>query len=643
MSSIFKKISVKDILVGATFTITLLWAILWPVKQTLSVEVEYASATPGIKAQLFWEDTGGGFSEANSLVCDVVEGKANFDFGKGFSEISSLRIDPSNTADAFSLRAIRYYINDTVVASYGCDAIGKYFAFNNASYTINAEEKVINVSPKNNDVAMQTNSGEITSVLNDNADKMKSDIVTNRIAWCTIFFIIALILVHHFESLLEYFERLYTEQNSWFNVLAVLGMLLAAIGVWVIAFNSELGRHPDEWDVVECLKYGMTHWFPPDVRDAEVANTFSGYGYTKLENGTYYFLIAGKIAWLAEWLFSNVNWYRVPNVLLFLALTYLYCKNIKKKNWLILSCGICVQAWYIFSYTTADALDFFLAFLVLQQITDENSMLSRTVQLSVGVKNLFRCCALGVLFGMIFLGKPAYWAVLLLTFVVLLFKLIDEQKDKKKVLLTNYAIIVGFFCLTIITRYGFDLYHYGFDGEKVKYELEVQYAAYDRNPTTPLEEWAPSAAMYENGKEFYELFEVCPKWFESTYKSFCGLLADVETTDVYYICIGILYVFVCSCLAYFNLNKDTLIRRKIEFGVYSAIAVLSLVVSVLNSYFYDCQAQGRYLLPMLITMGYIGYKTPEAFEKKYFCGAVIALNLLSVWYFVTRALELVTI
>ena len=82
-------------------------------------------------------------------------------------------------------------------------------------------------------------------------------------------------------------------------------------------------------------------------------------------------------------------------------------------------------------------------------------MLSKAVRLPVKSRNIFRCMMMGLLFGMLFLGKQVYWEVLLLAFIVLLLKLIEAPKDEKKRLLTNHGVIVGFFCLMIVIRYGF--------------------------------------------------------------------------------------------------------------------------------------------------------------------------------------------
>lgn len=641
MKNLREKIGFGDIAVGIFLIVGLLWAVLWPVNQKFSVEVEYGEVIPGIHGQIFWKSEGADFSEKNSITYEASQ-KVNGSLGRNFENIDSLRIDPSNTTDSFSIRRVRYYINDSEIASYGYDRFMEVFTINNASYMVDEDNGVISITPANNDVNMVTQSQELSRVIEQNSKELAGDAISVRVAWILLFAVIGFVIVHKFGTLMTYFDTLCTGDNKWFNLSAVGLIIVSAVAVWKIAFVSELGVHPDEWDVVACLKYGMTHFFPPDIRDAEVAGTFSGYGYTKLENGTWYFLLFGKVAQLAQWLFGEIKWYRVPNVLLFLILVYLYCKNISKKNWLILSLGISVQAWYIFSYTTADAWDFFLAFLVLLQLTDEGSMLNKAIQLPVKSRNIFRHLILGVLFGMLFLGKQVYWAVLLLAFIVLLLKLIETPKEGKRRLLINYSVIIGFFCLTVVTRYGFDLYHYGLEGAEIKEALEIQYTDYDKNPTTPVEERCVTYHMYDNGKQFHELFEEKPDWFKDTYRSFCGLVADFETSDVYYGAIGVLYLFVYLCLAYFNLRKETPVKRKVEFCLMTSVMVMSLLASILNSYFIDCQTQGRYLLPMLMVAGYIGYKTPEAFSKAYFKLAVLGINLMSVWYLATRAFEMVT-
>ena len=105
--------------------------------------------------------------------------------------------------------------------------------------------------------------------------------------------------------------------HIWFALMATAVMGGACLVVFLIGMFSDLGLHPDEWDVKACLDYGMTHFFPPHMLDPEVAGTYSGYGYTKLENYTWYFFLAGKVALLFKTLFYGIAYYRIPNLILF--------------------------------------------------------------------------------------------------------------------------------------------------------------------------------------------------------------------------------------------------------------------------------------------------------------------------------------
>lgn len=82
---------------------------------------------------------------------------------------------------------------------------------------------------------------------------------------------------------------------SLFFIAVMAGALLVVV---LIGLFSDLGLHPDEWDVKMCLDYGMTHFLPPDMRAPGLGDTYSWYGYTKLDNYTWYFFLAGKVACL---------------------------------------------------------------------------------------------------------------------------------------------------------------------------------------------------------------------------------------------------------------------------------------------------------------------------------------------------------
>ena len=128
---------------------------------------------------------------------------------------------------------------------------------------------------------------------------------------------------------------------------------------------------------------------------------------------------------------------------------------------------------------------------------------------------------LGLLFGNIALGKQCYLAILALSFFVLLLRLI-WQKDplQKKVLWRNYLIIVGIFLAVFAFRAGFDIAHYGTEKSQVKEAVAIQYADYDKNPSTPTKELNPSWHMYSRGYTLSDVFAENPDWFAMSYKSF---------------------------------------------------------------------------------------------------------------------------
>ena len=98
----------------------------------------------------------------------------------------------------------------------------------------------------------------------------------------------------------------------------------------------------------------------------------------------------------------------------------------------------------------------------------------------------------------------------------------------------NYLIIVGVFLAVFAFRAGFDIAHYGTEKSQVKEAVAIQYADYDKNPSTPTEELNPSWHMYSRGYTLSDVFAENPDWFAMSYKSFCGLLQDHDTGAWYY-------------------------------------------------------------------------------------------------------------
>ena len=617
------------------FLLSLIWAFRFPTRQELSVEMYYRNAPEGILSQLFWGEDG----QLSAQNCSDGQREGNivlFSLPQSPQEMKLLRIDPSNTADVYSITRISFLLNGEYFRRIDADEIPEKFVPVNATLSLSGEELV--VTPQNTDSGLLIDSDELQADALEASRLLRARQVRQRCA-ALLFLAAALIALVHcaaplWRFIVSFFSRDEKGRFDWFSLIAAAVMTGALLVVAVIGLGSELGIHPDEWDVKACLDYGMTHFLPPDMRDPAVANTYSGYGYTKLENYTWYFFLAGKAALLFRWLFYSLPYYRIPNLLLFAALAVFFVKNIRREKWLMAALGICVQAWYIFSYTTADALDFFLAFFAVYLLACKDSLLYRTADaLRPTKKTIPGFLALGVLFGMIALGKPNYLSILALVFFVLVFRLI-RQKDpeRKKALWRNYFLIVGIFAAVFLFRTSFDLYHYGMQKAEVKEAVAIEHAHEDKNPATPVQEQNPSWHMMARGATLQDFFAENPEWFSMSYKSFCGLIQDTGTDFWYYACMGFFYTALLSGIAWFSLRYGDL-WTKLEFLTGLLLMAGGVAASVINSYVIDSQAQGRYLLPLILIAGYLASRTPRLFKKWYFRLLLAAAGVFSVGYF----------
>ena len=434
-------------------------------------------------------------------------------------------------------------------------------------------------------------------------------------------------------------------KHTWTDLLAAGLIVGACIVVMGVSLFSEFGMHPDEWDVKVCLEWGTTHWIWPDMRAKGLGDTYSWYGYTKVCNYTPYFLVAGKIAGVFKWilgLFTNGGvwpYYRVPNLLLMIGMTaFIIRKFLKERSfYLLIAFGISVQAWYIFSYVTADARDFVWAFVSIWLLADKDSLLWRNLQnkeqadgsLSLPTRDLVGCIVLGLIYGMMLLGKPYYYANMVMTFIVLLLYLIKTlDKSERRLLWKKYLIIVGVCVAVFAARFGLDIYYYGGDKAEVKQQMAEMYASDDKKPSTPVEEQCQTYHMAEKGYKLTDLFTLDEGWAERSFKSFVSARTIIQGDNWYFIIMGVIYAAI-----YIWIGVACFSGHKIVFIAGTILNIGGVIASILNSYLIDAQAQGRYLLPILLTTAYMASLVPKLWDNKLFRGVVLLASFLSLMYF----------
>lgn len=645
MKQMTKRERIIQLCILFLFFISLPAIFLIPTRQELSVEMYYRNADEGILAQLFWGENG----ELSAENCSDGTRNGNvvsFALPILPSELRTIRLDPSNTDAAYSIAQVTFFLNGEAFKTIYAPEIAETFIPVNADAALCDNNDALNVIPSNTDSGLFIDSSELTDAALSASAALRTLQIRQRFFAALILAAALMLLIRRAGALKGYFCSLFQKDENghfdWLTLFADAVMAGAFLVVIVIGLFSELGLHPDEWDVKSCLDYGMTHFLPPDMRDPEVSQTYSWYGYTKLDNYTWYFFIAGKVALLFQKLFFALRYYRIPNILLFAAIALIVVRNVKEKKWLMVAFGICVQAWYIFSYTTADALDFFWSLLVVYELSFESSLLYQSVAAPrITRQSLFKLILLGLLFGIIALGKPNYLSILALAFFVLVFKLAQEKdKTKRGILWRNYFIIVGIFLLTFAFRASFDFIHYGFDKASVEEQMAIQYCSPDKNPLTPVEEQSVSWHMMSKGATLKDFFAENPEWFAMTYKSFCGITQLTDTDTWYYILMGILYAGIFISIGIDTFRQKDNFWGKMEFFIGTLLMIGGIIASVLNSYIIDSQAQGRYLLPLILIAGYLASRTPALFEKKYFRALLIAAGFFSVAFFGLRGVPM---
>ncbi|MCR4990335.1 MAG: hypothetical protein K6A38_05655 [Lachnospiraceae bacterium] len=423
-------------------------------------------------------------------------------------------------------------------------------------------------------------------------------------------------------------------KHDIYSVVSILILLGSLLVITMISFLSEFGHHPDEYDVKECLNWGITHWIWPDMRTVGIGlgDTYSWYGYTKVCNYTPYFLIAGKIAWPFKLFMDVLPWYRMPNLLLAILLMFILIKRLKDKPYLMLGFGVCVQAWYIFSYVTADAQDFLLTFISIMLLCDKESLLWKTIDSEDEKRSkiVLQCILLGLLYGLILLGKYYYYANVMLAFIVLVSYMIKQTSPEvRKKLLLRYILIAGTCAAVWLGRCLIDVHYYGFDRNSAKIEMAEKYASPDKKPSTPVEEQDVTWKMASKGYTIADFFKINDTWFARTFRSFASCRITVTGDNFYYVIIALLYIFVYTFIGIYLCREGNAFL--FIFG--TLLNISGVVASLGFSYISDCQPQGRYLLPIVLTTCYLGSLSRSLWNNKVFRYAVLLTGVMSVAYF----------
>lgn len=413
--------------------------------------------------------------------------------------------------------------------------------------------------------------------------------------------------------------------------LFAAGLLAAALMCIYTGLRSPFWLNPDEYDVKAAVNYYFTHWMPPDIRSDAISDSFPVYGTSRhFEWNLFYFYTAK----LGQFFQDPTVQMRLFSLILFSLMTGITMKHIRKHYALLFVLLLTPQVWYIFSYSTSDALDFFAGFLSLYELLEEESMLNRLLREPYCRRHLLYYGLLSILFIHLLWAKASFYPILVFLFLILLIRLLNQRKEERGPLFRKYLILVGLTLGIFVVRYLITDYpYYGFNKLGVVIQVTEQRAEYGYKPSTPPILQAYSMSFFGKGITLGELLTQY-EFHKNLFRTFAGFFGSYAfgEGDWYYLLMGILYLLLLGWITWQFVRMKS--RQKWqEYGAVVFCCFLQYALIVFNSWFIDFQPQGRYLLPVLFFVSYLTARTERPEQDKLLQGILVCTCLLSLFAF----------
>ena len=416
------------------------------------------------------------------------------------------------------------------------------------------------------------------------------------------------------------------------SCILFLGTVLAAVVMTVyVGLRSPFWLNPDEYDVKAAVLYYFSHFMPPDIRSDIINDSFPVYGTSRHFEFNMFYFYAGK---LGQFFSDAAVQIRLFSLILFGIMAALVIRNIRKNYALLFVFLLTPQVWYIFSYSTSDALDFFMGFLCLYELVEKDSMLNRLLRESFRKRHLLYYALLSVLFLHIFWAKMTFYTILMFLFFILLIRMLFQEKKERGELFRKYLILAGLTLTLFALRYMItDFPHYGFDKLGAVAEVTERQAEYGYKFSTPPMEAAYSMRFFEKGISLGELLTQYD-FHTNLFRTFAGFFGSYAfgAADWYYLVMGALYLILLGRVIWrLWMQKKSIFRW--ETGAVSLICFIQYVMIVGNSWFVDFQPQGRYLLPILFFIAYLISRIEHVWEDKLLRTVLVCTSVLSLYAF----------
>ncbi|MCX5871546.1 MAG: DUF2142 domain-containing protein [Deltaproteobacteria bacterium] len=415
--------------------------------------------------------------------------------------------------------------------------------------------------------------------------------------------------------------------------LAIIFILIT-----LMATTSAENTHPDEYVHLDATRYYRNHWLPPHVDSPEIRHTYSVYGFSRLNTDEMSYLLTAKFSnLLTPFHLIEYQALRLFNILLFgIILLFVILRPVARP--LALPFLLTPELWYTFSYCNSDAFAIFLYFITCCQVILPDSMLNNLLKKQFSNKYLLNYIFLAVLFSFLLLVKKNYHILMPFLLFFYLWKNWHISKKLKKESLLRLLIVVLAGLSLAGVRIACDYYVNGFDRAEKLAVLQEQTAKPTYKPSTELHKKHIYLYMKARGRSLEEIIKV-DRWFGKTFRSSFGVYGyfTLSASDDYYKVVqwlgtAFLLFFICSIIMKGGLQNNILLFTGLGCGV-------SLIgISLWHSWTSDFQAQGRYLLPIILLLGIIYFHTQDIFQKRIFNFFVFSMFTVSLYSFIYIAL-----
>ena len=385
------------------------------------------------------------------------------------------------------------------------------------------------------------------------------------------------------------------------NVLKNLLLGLVAAGILAamsaMALTSRLNAHPDELDHVKAGRYFLSYWDFPAMDDPRLAQTFSNYGVTYLQQLDVVYFFAGKFARaILPLAGQDYIALRFFDIFLFAVLMALFFRLPDNRKLCFLPLFITPQIWYIFSYFNGDAFPLFLTFCMVYLVARLDPPIP-AIKAPGRSPDTRRLLLLGLLLGLVCISKQNYYVFA--GFTLAFFGVCGLTAHNFRAAAKNALVVFALAAVLFGLRFGYNVYVNRTVRPEVPTQNAEKYAQNDYKPSAQeagTQFWG--LRMRDQGLTYPQLFTIWT-WHIWTFRTSFGVYdyMKIYAPFIYYRYIGYLLWTLMGVLAV------ALVIRGGHGGsagvaVFVLFAGLTVFQSTWHSWTTDFQAQGRYLFPI---------------------------------------------